>query len=226
PFGIARPGVPEGIKAGIDQYAQLYADVRKWLREGWLDYLTPQLYWPIDQEAQSFAVLLPWWHAQNVQKRHLWPGINPGRMLQQKPPWRPKELADQISLIRAAGGTTPGHVHFSFKALRTNAAHVGGDLVDRIYREPVLAPAMPWLGATRPRAPVARLEAGDPRTVRWTPDPDTRFVAVQVRLANGWRTHAIVGAATGRCALPAEALSVAVTAVSRTGIASTAAMLR
>ncbi|HEU4417476.1 MAG TPA: family 10 glycosylhydrolase, partial [Planctomycetota bacterium] len=47
PFGIARPGVPEGIKAGIDQYAQLYADVRKWLREGWLDYLTPQLYWPI-----------------------------------------------------------------------------------------------------------------------------------------------------------------------------------
>lgn len=227
PFGIARPGVPAGIKAGIDQYAQLYADVPKWLREGWLDYLTPQLYWPIDQQAQSFAALLPWWHAQNVQKRHLWPGINPGRMLEQKSPWRSKELADQISLIRAAGGTTPGHVHFSFRALRTDAAHVGGDLRDRIYREVVLAPAVPWLGEVPPRAPVARLESSaGRRTVRWTPDPDTRFVVVQVRTANGWSTHAIVGAATGRCALPVEALSVAVTAVSRTGIASTAATLR
>ena len=41
PFGVARPGVPKGIAAGIDQYEDLAADVPKWLREGWLDYLAP-----------------------------------------------------------------------------------------------------------------------------------------------------------------------------------------
>ena len=64
PFGIWRPGHPEGI-AGLDQYATLYADARKWQHEGWLDYLTPQLYWQIDSEGQSYPKLLAWWHEQN-----------------------------------------------------------------------------------------------------------------------------------------------------------------
>ncbi|MEO5580204.1 MAG: family 10 glycosylhydrolase, partial [Gemmatimonadaceae bacterium] len=46
PFGVWRPGFPDQIK-GFDAYAELYADSRKWLNEGWLDYFTPQLYWPI-----------------------------------------------------------------------------------------------------------------------------------------------------------------------------------
>src|SRR5262249_20702905 len=57
PFGIARPGVPAGIHAGVDQFEQLGADVLRWQQEGWCDYLAPQLYWPIDQQAQSFALL-------------------------------------------------------------------------------------------------------------------------------------------------------------------------
>src|SRR5205085_7669897 len=48
PFGIWRPGHPEGI-AGFDPYARLYADAKLWLNEGWVDYWTPQLYWPIRQ---------------------------------------------------------------------------------------------------------------------------------------------------------------------------------
>src|SRR5690606_14500409 len=60
PFGIYRPGVPSGIKAGIDQYNDLYADAKLWLNQGWCDYYTPQLYWPIDQEAQSYTKLFEW----------------------------------------------------------------------------------------------------------------------------------------------------------------------
>ena len=45
PFGIYRPGIPEGIQ-GLDQYDAIYADPVKWMQEGWLDYLAPQLYWP------------------------------------------------------------------------------------------------------------------------------------------------------------------------------------
>ncbi|HET7360691.1 MAG TPA: family 10 glycosylhydrolase, partial [Salinimicrobium sp.] len=57
PFGIWRPGYPKSIR-GYDQYNELYADARLWLRKGWVDYFTPQLYWTINQIPQSFPVLL------------------------------------------------------------------------------------------------------------------------------------------------------------------------
>ena len=53
PFGIWRPGFPKQIQ-GLDAYAKIYADSRLWLASGWLDYLSPQLYWPVDQQEQSF----------------------------------------------------------------------------------------------------------------------------------------------------------------------------
>jgi len=75
PFGIGKPALrPSGI-AGFSQYDRLYADVERWLAEGWLDYLAPQLYWPIDQRPQAFDVLLDYWLAQNRRQRHVWPGL-------------------------------------------------------------------------------------------------------------------------------------------------------
>ena len=43
PFGIWRPGNPPGI-VGMDAYEALYCDSKKWINEGWLDYIAPQLY--------------------------------------------------------------------------------------------------------------------------------------------------------------------------------------
>src|SRR5690606_31436969 len=40
PFGIYRPGYPEGIETGFDQYGELYADAKLWLNKGWVDYWT------------------------------------------------------------------------------------------------------------------------------------------------------------------------------------------
>jgi uncharacterized lipoprotein YddW (UPF0748 family) len=57
PFGIWRPGFPKQVQ-GLDTYANLYADSRLWLASGWLDYFSPQLYWPVDQPEQSFPALL------------------------------------------------------------------------------------------------------------------------------------------------------------------------
>ena len=201
----------QGIQAGIDQYGQLYADVPKWLQQGWVDYLSPQLYWPIDQKPQSFAALLSYWHAQNTRQRHVWPGINPGRALQQKPPTRPTELADQIALIRAEKATH-GEVHFSFKALRTDAPNVGGVLRRELYREPAVAPASPWLGQEAPAALSAQLQ-GD--AVNWRAARDAMFVAVQIEAGGRWRTHGVFGAAVGTAALPTGIARVAVTPVSR-----------
>jgi uncharacterized lipoprotein YddW (UPF0748 family) len=53
----------------------LYADARKWLANGWVDYLAPQLYWAIDAPQQRFPALLDWWASQNSHDRNLWPGL-------------------------------------------------------------------------------------------------------------------------------------------------------
>jgi uncharacterized lipoprotein YddW (UPF0748 family) len=67
PFGIWKPENPPQIK-GFDAYSKLYADSRKWLMKGWVDYFAPQLYWSIASEEQSFPVLLKWWSQQNSKR--------------------------------------------------------------------------------------------------------------------------------------------------------------
>ncbi len=79
PFGIWRPRVPPTIEAQVDAYGELFADSRKWLAEGWCDYLAPQLYWGIRPAKQSFPVLLEWWRAQSRGKA-VWPGIATDRI--------------------------------------------------------------------------------------------------------------------------------------------------
>lgn len=132
PFGIWRPGHPEGI-AGFDQYGKLYADAKLWLNEGWVDYFTPQLYWPIAQEKQSYPKLLDWWMKENAKGRHVWPGNYTGKH-------SAEEIASQVKLTRERAAW--GNVHFSMKSLT-------GEKLARLkelYAEPAAIPATPWLG--------------------------------------------------------------------------------
>ena len=46
---------------GLEAYDAIYADTRKWVREGWLDYVVPQLYWYIGFGKADYGKLLPWW---------------------------------------------------------------------------------------------------------------------------------------------------------------------
>lgn len=217
PFGIARPGVPNGIAAGIDQFSQLYADVPLWLRNGWLDYLAPQLYWPIDQSAQSFATLLPWWKQQPAQGRHIWPGINPGRMLAAKPPTRATELADQLALLRNQPGSL-GHIHFSIKHLLKEHPKVAG-ILREAYREIAVPPASPWLEDSPP--PTLTGVALDPVNgrLRWIPSRDVRLVLVQERLGAQWRTLGTPAGSCGEFPLARGHGELAVTAFSKTMLA-------
>ena len=157
PFGIWRPGNPPGI-VGLDQYSTLYADARKWQQEGWLDYLTPQLYWQVESKGQSYPKLLAWWAEQNVKKRHLWPGNftskirRRGQRWRRASAWTADELIRQIEATRATPGAT-GNVHFSMKALLQNRDGIADKLKDGLYAEPALVPESPWLGKETPGKP-------------------------------------------------------------------------
>jgi uncharacterized lipoprotein YddW (UPF0748 family) len=73
PFGIYKPNVPSGI-IGLDAYNTLYCDPLAWLEDCSVDYLSPQLYWPIGGD-QDFEELVNWWADQvNTYQRHLYAG--------------------------------------------------------------------------------------------------------------------------------------------------------
>jgi uncharacterized lipoprotein YddW (UPF0748 family) len=135
PFGIWRPGVPPTIEAQLDAYAQLFADSRKWLTEGWIDYLAPQLYWSIEPAKQSFPVLLDWWRAQSHGKA-VWPGIATERIGSQRPA---REIVEQIALTRV-GTSSPGHIHWSMKALLRNQGGIDNLLEAGSYAEKAETP--------------------------------------------------------------------------------------
>ena len=141
PFGIWRPGHPESIK-GLDAFDRLYADSRKWLAQGWLDYVSPQLYWSIAAKEQSYPVLLKWWSEQNPQQRHLWPGDAVSRI---GPARAADEIVNQIQLTRKQAGAS-GNLHWSFKALLHNRGGITDALLKETYRQPALVPASSWLG--------------------------------------------------------------------------------
>ncbi|MDI6957142.1 glycoside hydrolase family 10 protein [Pantoea sp. Pa-EAmG] len=68
-FGVSPAGVWRNLShdaAGSDTrgaaaYDEAYADTRRWVQLGLLDYIAPQLYWPFARQAARYDVLARWW---------------------------------------------------------------------------------------------------------------------------------------------------------------------
>ena len=224
PFGIWRPGFPASVR-GFDAYDKIYADARKWLREGWVDYFTPQLYWPTTKVGQAYPVLLDWWASENVMQRHLWPGNYSSRAgLPGAAAFPVSDLVEQIRLTRMQP-VASGNVHFSMTSFLKNQAGMNDTLMTGPYALPALPPATPWLKATPPPTPAPRVlrEDGDTqlrlavqgRTVPW------QWV-VRLRTDTAWITMILPGA-TSRWTVPAgvSPTKVTVSSLNRVGTEST-----
>ena len=187
PFGLGKPALrPAGI-VGFSQYDKLYADAELWLANGWLDYLTPQLYWAIAPKPQAYPVLLDYWVAQNSQGRHIWPGLFTSRIGAPTRDFPPQEIVQQIGVTRARLGAS-GHVHFSMAALMENRKGISDQLKAGHYAFAALVPASPWLGSAAPGAPrvVARREAGAV-VLTLAPGKDNAQYAIWSRYGSEWR---------------------------------------
>ena len=167
PFGIWRPTNPPSI-SGFDQYSGLYADARLWWNEGWVDYLSPQLYWPINQVPQSFPVLLGWWAKENTKERNLWPGMYTGRMNSEK---GMDEAFNEIMVARGFVPEYPGHIHFSMKTFMKDTSYLNSGLKNGPYRRAALVPPSPWLNDHRPAVPYVETSVvNDTMHVTWSSD--------------------------------------------------------
>ncbi len=215
PFGIWRPGHPASIQ-GLDQYDALYADAKKWLNEGWVDYFTPQLYWPIAQVPQSFPVLLGWWSEQNTAQRHLWPGTSIGRA---RGPEGVTEILNQVQIVRGMVPEGPGLCLFSMKSLQGESSALAEALRKGPWSRPALVPASSWLDADAPAAP--KLDAGKHRGARavkiQSSADDVFLYVIDQRVKGTWRQSIVPAAQQDPVPLADDADAVAVRAVDRTG---------
>jgi uncharacterized protein YbbC (DUF1343 family)/uncharacterized lipoprotein YddW (UPF0748 family) len=148
PFGIWRPNHPLSV-SGFDQHNVLYADARKWLNKGWIDYYTPQLYWSINQVPQSYPVLLGWWNQENKKGRHLWPGISLSIQPLSK---LIDENINQVMIARGMLPTSPGVVHWSIGPIAANPT-LAKALLEGPYKRKALIPPSPWLDKKSPTPP-------------------------------------------------------------------------
>ncbi|KAF4411117.1 MULTISPECIES: glycoside hydrolase family 10 protein [Streptomyces] len=144
PFGVWRNKAtdPAGsdTTAGVQTYDDLHADTRKWVREGWLDHIVPQVYWNIGFQAADYAELVPWW-ARTVQGTGV--GLHIGEALYkagdpaQPAPWQdPAELSRHLTLARRIP-QVGGHVFFSATEVRTDRIGAMDRVVADHYRAPV-----------------------------------------------------------------------------------------
>ena len=221
PFGLGRPDMrPPGI-TGFSQYDKLYADVELWFAQGWMDYLAPQLYWPIDRVGQQFPVLLDYWLAQNTAQRHVWPGLYTSLVSRDQTigprAWAAREISDQVAVQRSRPAAS-GHIHFSMVALMQDRGGVATQLMAGPYAVPALVPPTPWHSSTPqpppPGAPVLKLTAGQ---ALFEPATGTTVAqwAVWRRSAGQWRFS--VQPVSARAVATAGADALVVSAVDRWG---------
>ena len=215
PFGIWRPGFPTGVN-GLDAYASIYADSRKWLQQGWMDYMAPQLYWAITAPQQSFPALLDWWMSQNSMSRHVWPGLAAYRVNDgTSSAFSMQEIPDQIRTTRTRPQGTGHMLYNTTWTLTRNGGALASLLASDLYKSQALVPASPWLDATPPAAP-SLVAAGSSLMLVAAPGEAPRWWAVRKRASGAWTTRVLFGTITS-LPLDASVERVLVQAVDQAG---------
>ena len=127
PFGIWRnksASCPDGSETGGSQsYNNMYADSRTWIRKGYVDYIVPQIYWPIGFGAADYSKLVKWW-ANEVKGYDVDLYIGQGIYKQGQSSHGgqniAKEIKNQIN-INKQYSTVKGSMYFSARDIVNNA---------------------------------------------------------------------------------------------------------
>lgn len=147
PFGVWRNSTTDPLgsptRAGVQTYDDLYADTRRWVREHWIDYICPQLYWNIGFPAADYAALVPWWArvARGTGTRlYLGEALYKAGDPAQPAAWQnPAELSRHLTLA-ARYAEVRGHAFFSAKEVAADPIGAMTRVVADHYGRRVPAP--------------------------------------------------------------------------------------
>lgn len=178
PFGIWRNQSSDATGSatnGLQSYSDVFADSKKWLQQGWVDYVTPQLYWSIGFSTANYAVLAPWWNS-NANGRHIYSGQAPYKIASDTDAnWNnPSQINNQVRLNRTYSNVW-GSTFFRTRFFATNPLQFRDSLEEHVYTTPALLPTMPWRDNTPPH-PVSNVTAqvnGNNVQLSWNKPPAT-----------------------------------------------------
>lgn len=159
PFGVWRnrevdPVMGSDTRAGVTCYDDLYADVLLWMKNGWIDYVAPQLYWSIGFVPADYEILVDWW-SKNTYGKQLYIG-HAAYKINNAPNdvnWsRPDEIKRQITLNRGNPNVN-GSLFFSVRPLLRNPLGVQDSLIKSLFKTPSLVPPSVALSKIPPATP-------------------------------------------------------------------------
>lgn len=147
-------------KAGVTNYDDLYADILLWLRNGWIDYVAPQLYWEFGHKAAPYEVLLDWW-SKHTYGRHCYIGLGIYRA-GSNAVWKDSTLIPRQLIALRNTPNIQGAIYFSSKTFVRNPNGWSDSLQNNYYKYPALIPPMQWIDHPVPEAPELKVFTDDP----------------------------------------------------------------
>ena len=165
PFGIYRnvKNDPNGSRTnGLQNYDQLYADVLLWVKNGWVDYCVPQIYWEIGNKAADYAELMNWWN-KHCTKTTLVIGEDIERTAK-------FNQMEQKMNMHAELPNIQGTVLWYAKAAVDNVGNYGTQLRNVYWRYPALQPVMKHIDNKAPKKPrkVQVIDIEGQKVLFWT----------------------------------------------------------
>ncbi len=165
PFGIYRneKNDPNGSKTnGLQNYDQLYADVLLWVKNGWVDYCVPQIYWEIGNKAADYDELIHWWD-KYCTKTTLVIGEDVERTVKFNQMARKMALHAELPNVK-------GTVLWYAKAVVDNVGNYGTRLRELYWRNPALQPVMKHIDNKAPKKPrkVQAVDVEGQKVLFWT----------------------------------------------------------
>jgi len=145
PFGVWRNADRDPINGSktngsLSNYDNLYADILLWLKNGWIDYVAPQLYWEFSHRQAPFGTLLDWW-SKHTYGKHCYIGLGVYKA-GSNAAWRDKKLLpQQIESIRSTPNIQ-GMAFFSSKSFENNPNGWSDSLRLHYFKEKAAVPDM------------------------------------------------------------------------------------
>lgn len=148
PFGVWRNIAKDSVngsntRAGQTNYDDLYADILLWLKQGWIDYVAPQIYWEFEQKNAPYQTVLDWWSTHTYGKNcYIGLGIYKAGS---NAYWKDiTQLPRQIEALRKTPNVQ-GMIFFSSKSFDKNPNGWSDSLRLNYFKEPAKTPEMSWI---------------------------------------------------------------------------------
>ncbi|MDH5379411.1 MAG: family 10 glycosylhydrolase [Cyclobacteriaceae bacterium] len=154
PFGVWRNIADDekgsNTRAGQTNYDYLYADILFWLKNEWIDYVVPQIYWHIGFELAEYTTLVDWW-SKNSFGRQLYIGQASYRIGGDRAKeWKnPSEMPNHLR-VNSKYPEVDGNIFYNTNSILENRLGFSDSLRNDFYRAPAFTPPMLWIDSVAP----------------------------------------------------------------------------